>query len=401
MRKAMPLLCLILAMIVLLPLSRPSAEAHQPVWDINGEDITYWPTIEQVEGRQWVVLDRTTGDFLLDHRGDEVAWPASTTKIMTALLVLESGDLDRLVTVSPTAVKLPAGSSKIGLMAGEMIRVHDLLGGMMTSSGNDAANALAEELGGDLPGFAEMMNTKAKSLGMTATSFTNPSGLHDELHFSTVRDIAILTAHALENELFRELISLPYYSMPTTNLHPYSGWAILFNTNRFVNFGEGPLKSVLIDRYLGGKTGTTFQAGSNLVTVASTHSGHELVAVLFGIPSGSAGNVYIYSRTLLEVAAAMIPQPDPSPLPTTESVAETTSTETMLPIEPTTPVNPADPDESGRISEFFWRTAFIVLAALCLVLLIFDTAIIRRLKHRCRELKKGSQPKQSDSRGQS
>lgn len=309
---------------------------------------------------------------------------------MTALLVLERGDLDRQVTVSENAVRLPAGSARVGLLAGEVVRVRDLLGGMMTSSGNDAANALAEALGGDMPGFVQMMNSRAAELGMTGSNFTNPSGLHDEGQYSTAFDIAILTDYAMHNDQFRELAALPSYVMPATNKHPFSGWALLFNTNRFLNFGETVLSSDLIERYLGVKTGSTFQAGNNLVTAAVTRGGHELISVIFGVPADSIGNVYIYSRALLETAAAMLPDPQPTPTPTptiapTPDPTTTNSHETIgtsVTPQPTRTGDDADSPVREFGAEYFWRTAFFVLAVLCLVLAFFDLTLIRRLKRR-------------------
>ena len=299
---------------------------------------------------------------------------------MTALLVIEAGDLERMVTVSAAAVNLPAGSSKVGLLAGEEVRVYDLLCALMVASGNDAANALAEHLGGDLPGFAQMMNDRALQLGLTGTHFTNPSGLHEQQHYSTARDMAVLTAYAMENELFREIFGLARYSMPITNLHPYTGWAMLNSTNRFMSFGETTLRSKWIANYLGGKTGTTAQAGNNLVLAAETQSGHELIAVLFGVPPRSVGNTSIFIRTLLETAAARLPEPTAAATAQPTDVPEKPPTETTF-LRPTeSESNSPGPVESPGGTGYFRPTVFFILAGVGLAIFVLAVLYIRKLR---------------------
>ncbi|MGI6325974.1 MAG: D-alanyl-D-alanine carboxypeptidase family protein [Saccharofermentanales bacterium] len=371
-------LLLILVLIILLPPARLVA-AGQPLQPPRPE-AQNWPSVDQIEGRQWVVLEGASGEMILDHRGDEQAWPASVTKIMTALLVIEAGDLERMVTVSAAAVNLPAGSSKVGLLAGEEVRVYDLLCALMVASGNDAANALAEHLGGDLPGFAQMMNDRALQLGLTGTHFTNPSGLHEQQHYSTARDMAVLTAYAMENELFREIFGLARYSMPITNLHPYTGWAMLNSTNRFMSFGETTLRSKWIANYLGGKTGTTAQAGNNLVLAAETQSGHELIAVLFGVPPRSVGNTSIFIRTLLETAAARLPEPTAAATAQPTDVPEKPPTETTF-LRPTeSESNSPGPVESPGGTGYFRPTVFFILAGVGLAIFVLAVLYIRKLR---------------------
>lgn len=371
-------LLLILVLIILLPPARLVA-AGQPLQPSRPE-AQNWPSVDQIEGRQWVVLEGASGEMILDHRGDEQAWPASVTKIMTALLVIEAGDLERMVTVSAAAVNLPAGSSKVGLLAGEEVRVYDLLCALMVASGNDAANALAEHLGGDLPGFAQMMNDRALQLGLTGTHFTNPSGLHEQQHYSTARDMAVLTAYAMKNELFREIFGLARYSMPITNLHPYTGWAMLNSTNRFMSFGETTLRSEWIADYLGGKTGTTAQAGNNLVLAAKTQSGHELIAVLFGVPSRSTGNTAIFIRSLLEAAAARLPEPaETTAVPPADS-SEKPPAETALPQPTESENNPPGPVEPPGSTEYFRPAVFFILAGVGLAIFVLAVLYIRKLR---------------------
>jgi D-alanyl-D-alanine carboxypeptidase (penicillin-binding protein 5/6) len=121
----------------------------------------HWPDLQDIEGKAWVVIDRVTGEVIVENQADLPVYPASTTKIMTAILAIESGILDHTVTVSETAVKLPYGSSRAGFLATEQVVLKDVLYGLLLASGNDAANILAEALAGSQEAFAAQMNAKA------------------------------------------------------------------------------------------------------------------------------------------------------------------------------------------------------------------------------------------------
>ena len=225
-----------------------------------------------------------------------------------------------------------------------------------------------------------MMNERAIQLGLTGTHFTNPSGLHEQQHYSTARDMAVLTAYAMENELFREIFGLARYSMPITNLHPYTGWAMLNSTNRFMSFGETTLRSEWIADYLGGKTGTTAQAGNNLVLAAKTQSGHELIAVLFGVPSRSTGNTAIFIRSLLEAAAARLPEPaETTAVPPADS-SEKPPAETTFSRPTESESNPPEPAEPPGSTEYFRPAVFFILAGVGLAIFVLAVLYIRKLR---------------------
>ena len=266
-----------------------------------------WPTLDEIKADAWLVLDRQTGRTVLEKNADKVMFPASTTKIMTAILALEYGHLDREVTVSRTAVNLTSGSSKVGFVSGEIIALRDVLAGLMVGSGNDAANVIAETLAGSNEGFALQMNKMASRLGMTSSHFCNPSGLQDYSHVVTARDMARLADYAMDNPEFRALVNLRSYAMPATNKHPYLGWSLLFNTNKLLNFGDTAFRSDYIREYSGIKTGSTDVAGNNLIAAAISVGGHELISVLMGVPPGmNSCTTFNYSRTLLDEAARMV-----------------------------------------------------------------------------------------------
>ena len=207
MSKPRPGMILLLGLLILiiLPLAAVSPAAAAGIWDEGNSgaaDTGRWPDLDEIEGKAWIVMDSQTGEVLIAANADQAVFPASTTKIMTAVLVLEADRLDQIVAVSPTAIALPSGSSKIGLIAGEEMRIRDLLAGLMLGSGNDAANVLAEALAGSNEAFAGLMNAKATELGMNGSHFCNPSGLHDPAHVVTARDMAILAAYAMKTSFF-------------------------------------------------------------------------------------------------------------------------------------------------------------------------------------------------------
>jgi len=201
---------------------------------------------------------------------------ASTTKIMTTIVVLEHRNLDDMVTVSDNA----AGQEPtvIGLYAGEQISIRDLLYGLMLVSGNDAAVALAEEVGGSVEGFADMMNAKAAELGMDNTHFVTPNGLHDENHYTTVNDYIKLTLYAMQNPDFRTIVKTTTYTSTDA-----AGVVNTFNTSNELLSNTSAFASspTALTDILGIKTGFTDEAGYCLVT-GDTENGRTMYAIAFG-----------------------------------------------------------------------------------------------------------------------
>ena len=200
------------------------------------------------------------GEPLAEKNAHERRAMASTTKIMTALLVLEHGNLDDSVTISPTAL---VGGSSMGLQSGEVVTVEDLLWGLLLQSGNDAAVALAEHLAGSEAAFVDLMNERAAQLGLANTHFANPHGLDAPEHFSSAFDLWRLTEAAMQYPIFQEIVA--------TQSHTTAG-RTLANINELLN------------RYPGAdevKTGTTEAAGQSLVA-SVTRDGHRSLAVVLG-----------------------------------------------------------------------------------------------------------------------
>ena len=164
-----------------------------------------------------ILINAETGDVLYEKNATEKAYPASTTKIMTALLVLENMQTDDTITLTEEDVDLASGSSNAGLKEGETLTVEDLLYCLMLPSANEAANAFAREIGGSTEGFADMMNKRAKELGCVNTHFVNANGLHDENHYTCAKDLALIAQEAMKHELFATVVNTAQHRLPDTN----------------------------------------------------------------------------------------------------------------------------------------------------------------------------------------
>ncbi|MBR3120738.1 D-alanyl-D-alanine carboxypeptidase [Oceanobacillus profundus] len=219
-----------------------------------------------VSANNAILIEQSTGRVLYEKKAHEEASIASITKIMTAIIAIESGKMDEMATASRSAI-YTEGSS-IYLEQGEEMKLEDLVYGLMLRSGNDAAIAIAEHVGGSEKGFVYMMNEKAKWLGMTNTHFDNPHGLDSETHYSTAYDMAILTRYAMENNTFQEISGSENYISENRS---YS-WK---NKNR--------LLTQFYEYCTGGKTGYTKQTGRTLVTTAEK-DGMKLIAVTLDAP---------------------------------------------------------------------------------------------------------------------
>lgn len=212
-----------------------------------------------------IVVDTGSGRVLYEKNPDKREYPASMTKMMTCLLAIESGRLGSIVEVSPNAADVECTR----MHPGDQIRMQDLITQMMLISDNGAATAVGESLsGGDIDYFAERMNRRATSLGMTNTHFVNANGMPDDDHYSTARDMEKLAAAAFQNQIFRKIVSTKdtniYYIRPAGRVE------YCVNTNELLGNYEG---------MVGGKTGWTSTARGCL-TVAADRDSHELIAVV-------------------------------------------------------------------------------------------------------------------------
>ena len=171
-----------------------------------------------------ILVDGDYGEVVYEKNGYEKMYPASITKVMTSLLVLEAIErgelaLDTPIPASASAIAaITADSSTQNIKPGEILTVQDLLYCDLVASANEACNILAETVGGSIEGFVDLMNQRAKELGMEGTHFVNPNGLHDPDHYSTAYDIYLMTSEAMKHDLFRTIVSTAKYVVPATNM---------------------------------------------------------------------------------------------------------------------------------------------------------------------------------------
>ncbi len=227
-----------------------------------------WPKKVHLDGLispNAILLEADSGEVLAEKNADTQIYPASMTKMMTALITIEAEpDLDRQVTV-PEDI-FPAlkqeGASMAGFKPGEVVTVRDLLYGALLPSGAECCETLARLVSGTETDFVALMNRKAAELGMTSTHFCNPTGLHDPEHVSTVRDISVLLREAVRNEMFRKILMTERYTIQPTNLHP-EGFTVTSTLLKELNGDE-----IRNGKILGGKTGYTSEAGLCLASIA-------------------------------------------------------------------------------------------------------------------------------------
>jgi len=223
-----------------------------------------------VSARSAVLIEAGTEDIIYEKNANERMSMASTTKIMTALVALEHGQLDKKIKVSDKACGIEGSS--IYLKPGEVLTLEDLLYAVMLESANDAAAAVAYEIAGDIDSFADMMNETAETIGLRDTHFTNPHGLDNEEHYTTALDLAKLTAYALKNEQFRTIVSTYKRQIP---LNGDEGVRVLVNHNKLLRMS---------DDVIGVKTGFTKHSGRCLVSAAK-RDGVCVIAVTLNAPN--------------------------------------------------------------------------------------------------------------------
>ena len=226
------------------------------------------------------LVDSYSGEFLYTKNADAKQYPASSTKILTALIVIEAGNLDQMVTVAPEDTKVEPSS--LNLKPGQQFTRRQLLFGMLLKSANDVAMCLARDNAGSVPAFAEKMNLRAAELGATSSHFVNPHGLHDPEHYTTAHDLVLIARAAMQQPLFRQIVSTIYYTWRTPNGEVDE----LRNHNRLLRHFAG---------CNGLKTGYTRPAQQVLVSSA-LRGGHEVISVV--LHTDKPG-IWVDSKTLL------------------------------------------------------------------------------------------------------
>lgn len=236
-----------------------------------------------------ILMEASTGKVIYEKNAFAPVPPASTTKIMTAILTLEHCQLTDTATVSHEAIfTVPVGYSHAYLVEGEILTIEQLLHVLLIPSANDAANVLAEHIAGSVSSFATMMNTKALEIGCLHTNFVNPNGVHDKNHYSTAYDLALMGRYAMQNETFRKIVSTTKYTLPATNQYPEAN-RFFRTTNELIR----PDSRDSVDNYYypyttGIKTGYT-NAAKNCIVASSKKDNHEYIVVILGAETTENG----------------------------------------------------------------------------------------------------------------
>lgn len=240
-----------------------------------------------------VLMDAATGQVLYGKNQDQQFYPASITKIMTALVVLERCNLTDVVTFSASATtNLESGAVSLNITEGDQLTVEQALYGLLLKSANEIGNGLAEHVGGSISGFADLMNAKAKELGCKNTHFANPHGLNDSTHMTTPYDMALIMRAALQNETFRKIDTTLTYNFPATKK---AGARTITMGHKMMY----PSDSRYYEGIIGGKTGYTSKAGNTLVTGVE-RNGVRLIAVVMK----SKSTQYTDTKALLDYGFA-------------------------------------------------------------------------------------------------
>ena len=239
---------------------------------IQSNEIDNWPAGPQIGAQAAILMDANTGVILYSKNIHERLYPASTTKIMTALLAMENGSLDDMVEFSHEAVfSVPADGSNMGMDEGESITLEECLYGIMVASANEAANAAGEYVSGSIDDFVALMNKRAEEMGCTDTHFMNTNGLHDPEHYTSAYDLALISSYFFRNEMLCKISNTDRHHFEPTPTQPDDFYKK--NKHQLIN-GEIPY-----DAILGSKTGYTDNSRQTLVTCAE-QNGMRLVCVV-------------------------------------------------------------------------------------------------------------------------
>lgn len=258
---------------------------------VNAATKTNWPKGPSIYGQTGVLIEASTGTVLYDKKCNKKMYPASITKIMTALLTIENCKMDETVTFSDATIhSIQYGDANMGCSVGEKMTVKDCLYALMLQSANEVATALGEHIAGSTKNFAEMMNKRAKEAGALNTHFANANGLHDPNHYVTAYDMAMITRAASKYSVFNDIVNTTTYTIKHNNKRKTDATAI--QRHKMV----WPTSGYYYDGIIGGKTGFTDQSGTTLVTYAK-RNGMTLIAVVL---HSNGTNVYKDTKELLD-----------------------------------------------------------------------------------------------------
>lgn len=267
-----------LSMVLMMSAHVMAAVDLNAKYEVDTNKIQGWPQAADIASDTGILMDADTGTVLFDKGGDQQRYPASITKIMTLLVAVENSSMDEQVTFTETGVRnVAADSSNINSKVGEVMTMQDCLHALMIISANDAAAQIAEHVGGKEQNFIDMMNQRAAEIGCTNTHFTNSSGLPDENHYSSAKDMALIFREGLKNKDFRSVIGDADYTIQPTNM----------TSDKRVMHTHHPMFAPESDIYypgcVGGKTGFTNLAAHTLVTAVEQNGTTYIAVVMHGV----------------------------------------------------------------------------------------------------------------------
>ena len=235
-----------------------------------------------------------TGEVTYAQNMYDKMYPASTTKIMTCYLALKYGDLDEYVTVSANAADQPSDASVCKVKKGDVLTLRDLLYGLMLASGNDAAIAIAEHISGSEEAFVELMNQEALAMGASCTQYKNSHGMPAEGHYTSAYDLYLIFSNAVQNEEFVKIISTKRYEAVITESDGDVRKREWENSNRYINGKYDAPDEITV---VGGKTGTTQEAGYCLVLLSNNMASQPIISVV--LKSGGPSDLYLLTGEIL------------------------------------------------------------------------------------------------------
>lgn len=229
------------------------------------------------EEEKALLFNLETGEAVFAQNIYDQTWPASITKIMTAIVAMKYGNMQDTVTMIDADFALEEGSQLSGMQAGDTVTMDQLFHTLLVYSANDAAMAIARQVGGSVENFVAMMNEEAKALGMTGTHFANPHGLHSEEHYTCAYDVYLMLNEAVSYSQFREVIRMSSYTLSATHADGSSGAYSYSSTDKYLTGEKSIPEGVSL---WGGKTGTTPQAGSCLALAAQNRNGIPYIVIV-------------------------------------------------------------------------------------------------------------------------
>lgn len=320
-----------------------------------------------------ILMDSKSGNIIYEKNSNTLMYPASTTKILTAILAIENCELSEKITASEAAITaIKSGYTNAKIQVGETLSMEDLLYALLLKSANEAANVIAERVGGTTQNFANIMNAKAIELGCSSTHFVNSNGIHDDSHYTTAHDLAIMTKYCMQNETFRKIICTKEYTLPATEQYP-SEDRILKNTNSLMS----ETSQFYYPYVIAGKTGFTTQAKNCLISIGQK-DGVELICVVLHAETTEDGRSARYLDTihLFEYGFSLVSPPN-----NLENETKINATEVSKEISQSAIPTDETPEETSRID-------FKIFIYVLLVLIFLRLLILYVYQYRAEKIKK-------------